>query len=410
MERLPSSKSIFTFLFLGLCIGLILDKTDSLLGINFYNFFSFIGLLFINSLKMIVIPLIMSSLIYNISSFSSANEISNIGAKAVIFYLITSFFAIIIGITVVNIIQPGILNGEGAAKLLGLGLNNNIDNIITNKENYSFKGFLLTIFSGNIFTSIANGNMLFIILFSLIFGLSIRYSSSKSVDTIKNFWEGLYLIFLKIMNYILVFTPYAVFCLVAKSAIDFDSQSYVILMNFFITVIAGLLIHMLIFYPLVLYFFKRNVISHFKGMSSAILFAFSSSSSVATIPVTTKCLIDKLKFKQEKVNFIIPIGATINMDGTALFECVAVIFIAQLYGVDLSYIDQFLVLSLALITSVGVAGIPSASFVAIVVILSTVGLPLEAVGIILGIDRVLDMLRTSVNVFGDSCCVSVVAK
>jgi Na+/H+-dicarboxylate symporter len=212
------------------------------------------------------------------------------------------------------------------------------------------------------------------------------------------------------MNYILVFTPYAVFCLVAKSAIDFDSQSYVILMNFFITVIVGLLIHMLIFYPLVLYFFKRNIISHFKGMSSAILFAFSSSSSVATIPVTTKCLIDKLKFKQEKVNFIIPIGATINMDGTALFECVAVIFIAQLYGVDLSYIDQFLVLSLALITSVGVAGIPSASFVAIVVILSTVGLPLEAVGIILGIDRVLDMLRTSVNVFGDSCCVSVVAK
>ncbi len=410
MERLPSSKSIFTFLFLGLCIGLILDKTDSLLGINFYNFFSFIGLLFINSLKMIVIPLIMSSLIYNISSFSSANEISNIGAKAVIFYLITSFFAIIIGITVVNIIQPGILNGEGAAKLLGLGLNNNIDNIITNKENYSFEGFLLTIFSGNIFTSIANGNMLFIILFSLIFGLSIRYSSSKSVDTIKNFWEGLYLIFLKIMNYILVFTPYAVFCLVAKSAIDFDSQSYVILMNFFITVIVGLLIHMLIFYPLVLYFFKRNIISHFKGMSSAILFAFSSSSSVATIPVTTKCLIDKLKFKKEKVNFIIPIGATINMDGTALFECVAVIFIAQLYGVDLSYIDQFLVLSLALITSVGVAGIPSASFVAIVVILSTVGLPLEAVGIILGIDRVLDMLRTSVNVFGDSCCVSVVAK
>lgn len=167
---------------------------------------------------------------------------------------------------------------------------------------------------------------------------------------------------------------------------------------------------MLIFYPLVLYIFKRNIYQHFKGMSSALLVAFSSSSSVATIPVTTKCLIDDLNYKEDRVNFIIPLGATINMDGTALFECVAVIFIAQLYGIDLTYIDQFLILSLALITSIGVAGIPSASFVAIIVILSAVGLPIEAVAIILGIDRVLDMLRTSVNVFGDSCCVSVVGK
>jgi len=169
------------------------------------------------------------------------------------------------------------------------------------------------------------------------------------------------------------------------------------------------MLHVFVFYPLVLFIFKRNILDHFKGMSSALLMAFSSSSSLATIPVTTKCLISKLGYKEEHVNFIIPFGATINMDGTALFECVAVIFIAQLYGVDLSYIDQFLILSLALITSIGVAGIPSASFVAIIVILSSVGLPLEAVGIILGIDRVLDMLRTSVNVFGDSCCVSALS-
>jgi Na+/H+-dicarboxylate symporter len=216
----------------------------------------------------------------------------------------------------------------------------------------------------------------------------------------------MYHIFLKIMSYILFFTPYGVFCLVAKATINFSPDSYIILLSFFSTVIIGLLLHMFVFYPLVLFVFKRNILDHFKGMSSALLMAFSSSSSLATIPVTTKCLINKLNYKEEHVNFIIPFGATINMDGTALFECVAVIFIAQLYGVDLSYVDQFLVLSLALITSIGVAGIPSASFVAIIVILSSVGLPLEAVGIILGIDRVLDMLRTSVNVFGDSCCVS----
>ena len=156
--------------------------------------------------------------------------------------------------------------------------------------------------------------------------------------------------------------------------------------------------------------FKVNVIKHFKGVSQALLVAFSTSSSVATIPVTLRCLIEKLSYKEDKVNFIIPIGATINMDGTALFECVVVIFIAQLYGIDLSFIEQLLILLLALITSIGVAGIPSASFVAIIVILGAVGLPFEAVGIIIGIDRLLDMLRTSVNVYGDTCCVSVVAK
>jgi Na+/H+-dicarboxylate symporter len=355
---------------------------------------------------MIVVPLIMSSLIYNISSFSSTNDLSNLGIKTIVFYLVTSFSAVVIGITVVNIVQPGLINGVGAANIVGLSADYNISKFVNSQDSYSLNSFLLNIFSGNIFYSIGNGNMLFIIFFSIVFGLALRSSSLNSINTIKNFWEGMYHIFLKIMSYILFFTPYGVFCLVAKATINFSPDSYIILLSFFSTVIIGLLLHMFVFYPLVLFVFKRNILDHFKGMSSALLMAFSSSSSLATIPVTTKCLINKLNYKEEHVNFIIPFGATINMDGTALFECVAVIFIAQLYGVDLSYVDQFLVLSLALITSIGVAGIPSASFVAIIVILSSVGLPLEAVGIILGIDRVLDMLRTSVNVFGDSCCVS----
>lgn len=410
MEKLPSSKLIFLFLFLGFFSGIYLDKNDSFLGFNYYNFFELFGSIFINSLKMIVVPLIMSSLIFNIASFKSTNDLSGLGFKTILFYVFTSLAAITIGIFVVNIVQPGLFNGGGGAKILGLASSDNLDFMVNSQDNYSLSYFLLNIFSGNIFLSIANGNMLFVILFSIVFGLAIRSSSSKSMDTIRFFWEGIYLVFLKIMRYILFFMPFGVFCLVAKTVINFNPESYIILSNFFITVIIALLIHMLIFYPLVLYIFKRNIYQHFKGMSSALLVAFSSSSSVATIPVTTKCLIDDLNYKEDRVNFIIPLGATINMDGTALFECVAVIFIAQLYGIDLSYIDQFLILSLALITSIGVAGIPSASFVAIIVILSAVGLPIEAVAIILGIDRVLDMLRTSVNVFGDSCCVSVVGK
>jgi len=409
MDKTPSSKIIFFFLFLGFLAGLFINIGDSFLGINLYNILDLVGKIFLNSLKMIVVPLIMSSLIYNISSFSSADDLSNIGIKTIVFYLITSFSAVIIGITVVNFIEPGLINGSGAANIVGLSANHNISEIINSQDSYSLNSFLLSIFSGNMFYSIANGNMLFIIFFSVIFGLALRSSTSNSIDTIKNFWEGAYLVFLKIMSYILFFTPYGVFCLVAKATINFSPDSYIILLSFFSTVIIGLILHVFVFYPLVLFIFKRNILDHFKGMSSALLMAFSSSSSLATIPVTTKCLISKLGYKEEHVNFIIPFGATINMDGTALFECIAVIFIAQLYGVDLSYIDQFLILSLALITSIGVAGIPSASFVAIIVILSSVGLPLEAVGIILGIDRVLDMLRTSVNVFGDSCCVSALS-
>ena len=409
MDKTPSSKIIFFFLFLGFLAGLFINIGDSFLGINLYNILDLVGKIFLNSLKMIVVPLIMSSLIYNISSFSSADDLSNIGIKTIVFYLITSFSAVIIGITVVNFIEPGLINGSGAANIVGLSANHNISEIINSQDSYSLNSFLLIIFSGNMFYSIANGNMLFIIFFSVIFGLALRSSTSNSINTVKNFWEGAYLVFLKIMSYILFFTPYGVFCLVAKATINFSPDSYIILLSFFSTVIIGLMLHVFVFYPLVLFIFKRNILDHFKGMSSALLMAFSSSSSLATIPVTTKCLISKLGYKEEHVNFIIPFGATINMDGTALFECVAVIFIAQLYGVDLSYIDQFLILSLALITSIGVAGIPSASFVAIIVILSSVGLPLEAVGIILGIDRVLDMLRTSVNVFGDSCCVSALS-
>jgi len=410
MEKLPSTKIIILSLFLGLITGSILTKSSTLFGFNVYEIVDVSGQIFLNALKMIVIPLIMSSLIFNIAKFENVEGLSLISIKTVLFYILSSFVAILIGITIVNLVSPGLSEGIGAGSLLGLNNKSEIDLIINSQNEYTLGSFFLKIFSGNIFTSIASGKMLFIILFSILIGISIRSIKSKSMDVIKDFWEGTYLIFIKIMYLILFFTPFGIFFLVTKASMSFEAESYVILSKFFLTVISSLMIHMFVFYSLILMIFKVNVIEHFKGVSQALLMAFSTSSSVATIPVTLRCLIEKLNYKEDKVNFIIPIGATINMDGTALFECVVVIFIAQLYGIDLSFIEQLLILLLALITSIGVAGIPSASFVAIIVILGAVGLPFEAVGIIIGIDRLLDMLRTSVNVYGDTCCVSVVAK
>ena len=410
MEKLPSTKIIILSLFLGLITGSILTKSSTLFGFNVYEIVDVSGQVFLNALKMIVIPLIMSSLIFNIAKFENVEGLSLISIKTVLFYILSSFVAILIGITIVNLVSPGLSEGIGAGSLLGLNNKSEIDLIINSQNEYTLGSFFLKIFSGNIFTSIASGKMLFIILFSILIGISIRSIKSKSMDVIKDFWEGTYLIFIKIMYLILFFTPFGIFFLVTKASMSFEAESYVILSKFFLTVISSLMIHMFVFYSLILMIFKVNVIEHFKGVSQALLMAFSTSSSVATIPVTLRCLIEKLNYKEDKVNFIIPIGATINMDGTALFECVVVIFIAQLYGIDLSFIEQLLILLLALITSIGVAGIPSASFVAIIVILGAVGLPFEAVGIIIGIDRLLDMLRTSVNVYGDTCCVSVVAK
>jgi len=410
MKKLPSTKIIILSLFLGLITGSILTKSSTVFGFNVYEIVDVFGQVFLNALKMIVIPLIMSSLIFNIAKFENVEGLSLLSIKTVLFYILSSFAAILIGITIVNLVSPGLSEGIGAGSLLGLNNKSEIDLIINSQNEYTLSSFFLKIFSGNIFTSIASGNMLFIILFSILIGISIRSIKSKSMDVIKDFWEGTYLIFIKIMYLILFFTPFGIFFLVTKASMSFEPESYVILSKFFLTVISSLMIHMFVFYSLILMIFKVNVIKHFKGVSQALLVAFSTSSSVATIPVTLRCLIEKLSYKEDKVNFIIPIGATINMDGTALFECVVVIFIAQLYGIDLSFIEQLLILLLALITSIGVAGIPSASFVAIIVILGAVGLPFEAVGIIIGIDRLLDMLRTSVNVYGDTCCVSIVAK
>jgi Na+/H+-dicarboxylate symporter len=254
--------------------------------------------------------------------------------------------------------------------------------------------------------------MLALIFFSILFGYFLSQIPNPGKTTVENFWQGVLDIMMRITDLVIRFAPIGVFGLVAKTVASTGFSAFQPLMTFFITVLLGLAIHFFITLPLFLWIFGkiRNPFALHKAMMPAILMAFSTSSSSATLPVNMECLIENAGVSKRITSFVLPLGATVNMDGTALYECVAAMFIAQAYGIDLSFSTQLIVVTLALFTSVGVAGIPSASLVAIAVILGSIGLPLEGIGLILVVDRVLDMCRTSVNTFSDACCAVVVAR
>lgn len=253
--------------------------------------------------------------------------------------------------------------------------------------------------------------MLGLITFALIFGFMMTQLQIKLREPMVLFWQGLNEIMMKMTHLIMRFAPIGVFGLIAKTTAQTGFEAIQVVAWFFLAVIIALALHSLVALPMILYFMGRmNPLKHLQAMSPAILTAFSTSSSAATLPKTMDCVQNRSGVSSKVSSFTLPLGATVNMDGTALYECVAAIFIAQAYGMELSFQVQFTVVIVALMTSIGVAGIPSASLVAIVLILSTIGLPLEAVGLILAVDRVLDMCRTSVNVFSDSCAAVMIAK
>jgi Na+/H+-dicarboxylate symporter len=256
-----------------------------------------------------------------------------------------------------------------------------------------------------------NREMLAVIFFSLLFGYFASKIEGDSQGTIRRFWQAVYDVMLRITGFVMLFAPIGVFGLVAKVSAGTTPGDLASLLRFFITVILALAIHFLIVLPLLLRFMGGvSPWKHARAMLPALTTAFSTSSSSATLPVTIECLRENAGVSARTTNFVTPLGATVNMDGTALYECVAVIFLAQVYGVGLSIGAQVTVVFLALVTSIGVAGVPSASLVAIVVILSALKLPIEGIGLLMVFDRILDMCRTSVNVFSDSCGAVIIAR
>jgi len=402
---------ILIALFFAVLTGLILEPTFSVLGVPFLSVLTFFGTLFLNALKMLIVPLVMASIITGMMTLSG-ETLGRLGTKTVIYYASTSLVAILIGLFFVNLLQPGIVDGEPARHIIGLSAETDeVVSKVGGKGAADIAEVLLRMIPPNIVTAAANGQMLGLIFFSLIFGFFVSKLEGSAAQVHKDFWQGLLNIMMMMTDLIMKFAPLGVYALVAKVIMISGVEAFEPLAVFFITVLLALAAHLLLFLPAVLRYIGRvSPGKHFKAMLPALLTAFSTSSSSATLPITMDCVENRAGVSNQVSGFTLPLGATINMDGTALYECVAAMFIAQAYGISLDITTQFTIVLVALLTSIGVAGIPSASLVAITIILAAIGLPLEAIGLILVVDRVLDMCRTSVNVFSDSCAAVTIAR
>ena len=388
---------------IALILGILFARLAGLLGFESFviNYIAIIGDVFLRALKMIIVPLIVSSIISGVTGIGSAENFGRMSAKTFTYYVITSLIAIVTGLFLVNLIQPGV-GAELTLQSKPEGIEGNLSQL---------KDTLINIIPTNPLASMVKGDILPTIFFSLLFGFFITKTPDPYKKNLTNLFQGFFEVMMKLTHFIILFAPIGIFALIAKIVVQTGLDIFVPLATYMVTVILALAIHALITLPILLYFVAGiSPIAHFKAMTAALLTAFSTSSSSATLPLTMSSVEENAGASNKVSSFVLPLGATINMDGTALYECVAAMFIAQVYGIDLSFGQQFIIVLTALLASIGAAGIPMAGFVMMAIILNAVGLPLEGLGLILPVDRILDMMRTSVNVWSDSCGTVIIAK
>jgi proton glutamate symport protein len=324
----------------------------------------------------------------------------------------TSLLAILVGLTVVNALAPGIVGGQPAKDLIGFSADTaSVQHAVAGKGTGDLVQIFLRMIPTNVVQAASTGQMLGLIFFSLLYGFFLTRIPEAYAETQYNFWQGVLEIMMRITDLVMRFAPLGVFALVAKVVAGTGFAAFAPLAVFFLSVVLALAIHFFLTLPLLLYLVGRvSPLRHYRAMGAALLTAFSTASSSATLPVTMECVEKNAGVSNRTTSFVLPLGATVNMDGTALYECVAAMFIAQAYGIELSFAAQFTVVLTALLTSIGVAGIPAASLVAIAIILAAIGLPAEGIGLILAVDRILDMTRSAVNVFSDSCGAVIIGR
>lgn len=378
-------------------------------GILFHEYapsIMWLGDMFIRALKMISIPIVFSSLIMGVSSLGGYKDLGRLAGKTFSFYLLTTALATILGVLLVNIFQPGV----GA----DLNLTESVTDLAVTK--LSFKDQIVSIIPDNIFVDLTKGNMLPIIFFAILFGYFATKVSQNASLTMTNFFTSAFEVFMKMTLFIVKFTPLGVFAIVSNivAAQNGDHERLISIISslgvYTAVVWVGCIIHSGAVLPALVYGYTRlNPYKHMKQMSIPLLTAFSTCSSGATLPLTMKESQEKTGISNKIASFVLPLGSTINMNGTALYEGVTAIFIAQAYGIDLSVGQQFVIVLTSVLASIGAAGIPMAGLVMVAVVLSAVGLPLEGIGLILAVQQLCDMPRTAVNVHGDTCAAVVVA-
>lgn len=392
-----------------------LSGTEAGIGpLNFHGVYEFIGTIFIRALKMIIVPLIFSSIVVGITGIGRAEDLGRLGAKTIGLYLVTGLLAVLVGLAFVNVVRPGFENGAPVGEQLALQAG--AQDVRQHLESSGGFGELVKMFErmvpeNVVATASSNGDLLALIFFALLFGFFIARVGDEHAEPLFNFWNAVFEVMMKITEFIMRFAPIGVFGLVASVVAETGFDAVRPLGVFALTVVAALATHALLVMPLLIWLLARvNPWRLYRAMSPALLTAFSTASSSGTLPVTLDCMEKNAGISNRISSFVLPLGATVNMNGTALYECMAVMFLAQAYGVELGFATQFVIVVSALVTSIGVAGVPSASMVAIGMILTAVGIPVEAMGVLFVFDRVLDMLRTSVNVLGDGATALVVAR
>lgn len=393
------ARNIFISLILGLVIGLILHYTG--MG-HVSSFVKPLGDIFIKFLKMMIIPLVMSSIFVAMVNLGTPKELGSMGVKALIYYFLTTAIAAGIGLVVVNIINPGV--GLDIGQIGSTGLNEALNAKLSNSAETGLWKTILGVLTGaipsNPFHAMANSTILQVIVFSLMFGITALFYR-KEAEPFVNFMKSLEALSMGLTHGLMKFAPVGIFALMLHVIASTGFSAISALTKYMLTVLVGLVIHFIVLLVIAMVRSKKNPMFILRGVSSAIMTAFSTSSSAATLPITMANVEDNLGVDRKTAQFVLPLGATVNMDGTALYESVAVIFIGQAYGLDISLANQLIIFMTASIAAVGAAAIPGAGLVTMSIVLSAVGFPLEGIGLILAVDRILDMFRTSVNVFGD---------
>lgn len=412
-KRMPLWAKIILGMFLGLIWGMIASRT----GLSEFtiDWIQPWGTIFLKLLKLIAVPLIFVSLVKGVSSLTDISKLSRIGVKTIAYYIVSTLIATTFGLFLVNTVKPGDTFPEEKRVEYMAKWQGTIDEsqLLADASDKSPLNFIVEMVPDNIINALGdNSKMLQIIFFAILFAIAMVMVNQSQVKTVRFIFDGLNDIIIKIIELIMRFAPYGVFALLAGVVVDFagDTDIFLALGKYFTTVFVGLFLLIIVLYPLYLKIFTKGIpiMKFLKAILPAQMVAFSTSSSAAALPVTMRQNVEQLGVSEEVSDFVLPVGVTINMDATAFYQSVAAVFIAQVYGIDLTIAQQATIVMMATMSSIGSPGVPGGSIVLVIMVLTSVGLPVEGLALILGVDRPLDMLRSSVNLTGDSTIANII--